>query len=344
MLEEAPSSEPDEEQDGKTQADALTVMNSPGCVVVSFGGVLGMGDKYFALPWETLKAGPGSDFIVDLDKDRLDNAPGFDKKNWPKMADSSWTTEVDRYYTTTKQGADRSWGGKASNLKDAEIKNAAGAKFGEVEDIIVDLDLGRATLVIVHTENDVEPEDAWIALPRSSVDVVPKDNVFTLNGSDATFARMPNFSKDKWPVMDRAYAIQVCRYFDRDSDAVDATAQPVDMACCHRSTKIVGSTCRAAANEDLGVVEDIVVNSATGRVMFVVLDTGVADKAFRAIPWSLCRFTKTGECVLTCDAATVRSAPAFSEGTWPDSDDARWHNKNLAYFGVEDEPAYARNR
>ena len=30
MLEEAPQNEPDEEQDGKTQADALTVVNSSG--------------------------------------------------------------------------------------------------------------------------------------------------------------------------------------------------------------------------------------------------------------------------------------------------------------------------
>ena len=312
-------------------------------VVVSFGGFLGMGDKYFAMPWETLKAGPGNDFTVDLDKDRLEKAPGFDKKNWPNMADASWTTEVDRYYTT-RTAPDRSWGGKAATLKNAEIRNATGAKLGMVEDIIVDLDRGRATLVIVHTEKSVEPKDSWIALPWSSLNVVAKDNVFGLNGSESTLAQAPNFGKDKWPVMDRAYTIQVYRYFGRDLDVDNTTVLPIDKACCCRSTRMVGSTCRTATNEELGIVKDVVLSSEHGRVMFLVLDTPAADGQFRAIPWSLCRFTKAGDCVITCDAATVKSAPTFKEDAWPDFDDAKWQEKILTHFGVKDEHIYSSSR
>ena len=123
-----------------------------------------------------------------------------------------------------------------------------------------------------------------------------------------------------------------------------ATGQPVNKACCCRSTKMVGAACRAAGNEDLGVVKDIVLNSANGRVMFLVVDTRNADAPYRAIPWSLSRFSKVGECVLTCDAATVRSAPAFNEDTWPDFDDAKWREKNLAHFGVKDEHIYSKSR
>ena len=52
--------------------------------VVSFGGFLGMGDKLFAVPWAALK--PTADrkaFTLDLPKERLQKAPGFDKSNWP---------------------------------------------------------------------------------------------------------------------------------------------------------------------------------------------------------------------------------------------------------------------
>ena len=52
--------------------------------VVSFGGVLGMGDKLFAIPWDALRWNPDKKYyVLDLDKDTLKKAPGFDKKHWP---------------------------------------------------------------------------------------------------------------------------------------------------------------------------------------------------------------------------------------------------------------------
>src|SRR5512135_141884 len=51
--------------------------------VLSFGGFLGMGDKLFAIPWEALTLDEDNhQFILDIDKDKLENAPGFDKDNW----------------------------------------------------------------------------------------------------------------------------------------------------------------------------------------------------------------------------------------------------------------------
>ncbi len=67
--------------------------------VLSFGGFLGMGDKLFALPWESLTIGPDGDvFILNVPREKLDNAPGFDKDNWPDMADISWRDSVHTYY------------------------------------------------------------------------------------------------------------------------------------------------------------------------------------------------------------------------------------------------------
>lgn len=36
--------------------------------------------------------------ILDVDKERLKNAEGFDKNNWPNTADPAWRKEVDEYY------------------------------------------------------------------------------------------------------------------------------------------------------------------------------------------------------------------------------------------------------
>lgn len=67
--------------------------------VLSFGGILGLGDKLFALPWQALEVDQESEeIILDVDKQLLENAPGFDKDNWPQMADTAWLGEVYNYY------------------------------------------------------------------------------------------------------------------------------------------------------------------------------------------------------------------------------------------------------
>jgi sporulation protein YlmC with PRC-barrel domain len=67
--------------------------------VLSFGGALGMGNKLFAVPWSALTLDEDNkEFILDVNKSTLENAPGFDKDNWPDMADPSWSRQIHDYY------------------------------------------------------------------------------------------------------------------------------------------------------------------------------------------------------------------------------------------------------
>jgi sporulation protein YlmC with PRC-barrel domain len=69
--------------------------------VLSYGGVLGMGDKLFAVPWNALKLDTvNKRFMLDVDKERLKNAPGFDKDAWPSMSDRKWGGSLHEYYGT----------------------------------------------------------------------------------------------------------------------------------------------------------------------------------------------------------------------------------------------------
>jgi hypothetical protein len=71
-------------------------------VVLSFGGFLGIGDKLFAVPWSALRVDEGEhEFILDVDRKTLENAPGFDKDNWPDMADATFGTSVHQHYGRT---------------------------------------------------------------------------------------------------------------------------------------------------------------------------------------------------------------------------------------------------
>lgn len=72
-----------------------------GYAVLSFGGFLGLGEKLFAVPWNALKLDTENKrFVLDVEKDRLDGAPGFDKNHWPDMADPVWAKGIHDYYGT----------------------------------------------------------------------------------------------------------------------------------------------------------------------------------------------------------------------------------------------------
>ncbi len=69
--------------------------------VLSFGGFLGMGQKLFAVPWSALTLDPAHKrFLLNVKKDRLKDAPGFDKDHWPDMADKAWAQQIHTYYGT----------------------------------------------------------------------------------------------------------------------------------------------------------------------------------------------------------------------------------------------------
>lgn len=69
--------------------------------VVSFGGVMGMGNKLFAIPWSVLRWNNDKDnYILDMDKEALKKAPGFDKKRWPDSA-NKWEQQreqINQFY------------------------------------------------------------------------------------------------------------------------------------------------------------------------------------------------------------------------------------------------------
>lgn len=69
--------------------------------VLSFGGFLGIGDKFFAIPWDALTIDTQREEVIfDIDKETLADAPGFDKDDWPTTApeDDAWLVSVYEYY------------------------------------------------------------------------------------------------------------------------------------------------------------------------------------------------------------------------------------------------------
>ena len=66
--------------------------------VLSFGGLFGLGERYYPLPWDVLTYDTDQrGYVVDLDKQMLEGAPYYQKGNEPTY-DRAYEASVYGYY------------------------------------------------------------------------------------------------------------------------------------------------------------------------------------------------------------------------------------------------------
>ena len=71
--------------------------------VIEFGGFLGIGEKFFAIPFDRLEIDPEKKvFKFNIDKETLNKAPGFDKHHWPETNEhkTEYVTLSSNFWTT----------------------------------------------------------------------------------------------------------------------------------------------------------------------------------------------------------------------------------------------------
>lgn len=94
-------------------------------VALSVGGFLGIGDKLFAVPWRLMSLKFDEDktyFVVDVSKETLQRAEGFDQDHWPNVADPNWADSIERHYGlngSTHEGTFEKIDGSTLVMKDA---------------------------------------------------------------------------------------------------------------------------------------------------------------------------------------------------------------------------------
>jgi sporulation protein YlmC with PRC-barrel domain len=166
---------------GKIEDIVVHPGGMPSHAVLSFGGWLGMGDKLFAMPWsvlrnvapDTSKEGSERSLVLQVDKEKLKAAPGFDKKNWPSMASLDWAKESDAYYETDLKPQTKAvpaaaptsvitW--RVSQLKGTDVETPKGEDLGEIDAVAIDAN-GRVSFVALKIDASLFGKDTLVAVP-----------------------------------------------------------------------------------------------------------------------------------------------------------------------------------
>lgn len=104
---------------------------------------------------------------------------------------------------------------------------------------------------------------------------------------------------------------------------------------------IKGTTVRNAAGEKLGEVKEIMLDTETGKVAYVVLsvDTGFLnlDSKYFAIPWAALEFdtAQEGVVILNMDKERLKNSPGFDKDNWPTAPQTEFINEVHVYYGYD---------
>jgi sporulation protein YlmC with PRC-barrel domain len=111
------------------------------------------------------------------------------------------------------------------------------------------------------------------------------------------------------------------------------------MAAVLKASAIVGDDVKNLNGDDLGKIEDIVIDLQSGRVAYAVVSFGggfMRGGKFLAIPWaSLAVDQGDKKVILNVPKETLESAEGFDKDHWPDMSDAAFRTRTNGHYGVD---------
>jgi sporulation protein YlmC with PRC-barrel domain len=229
-----------------------------GYAVLSFGGFLGMGDKLFAIPWKAFQPRVHEHaFLLDVPKETLENAKGFDKDNWPL------TTHEDLSKTYTYYGYKPYWQAEvteqtrempeevgpekttrtektsrrevpdflsASTIKKDKVVNRAGNDVGKIDELMIDLQDGRVAYVVVSRSGLLGMGSKLIAVPWQAFQIKTHEHKFLLDVPKNILDKEKGFDKGRWPLNREDLSGTYANYGYRPYWEAAATAAAVQSA------------------------------------------------------------------------------------------------------------------
>jgi hyperosmotically inducible periplasmic protein len=216
-------------------------------VVIGSGGVLGLGEKYRAVPPAQLTCDPATKTLqLNGDASRFNEAPSFKLSDWDANSGRANVVEVYKYYNikpyfTSSEEPVHDLKAKAvelgnvqraEKLKGMEVQNLQGDRIGKLANLMVDLRAGRVAEVIVASGGFLGLGDEYSVVPPQSFRVGNNEDALVLDTSKETLANAPHFKADEWGnatnvdqvgLVYRSYNVEP--YFN--AGAADNTAQNV---------------------------------------------------------------------------------------------------------------------
>ncbi len=289
--------------------------------VLQFGGFLGFGEKQFAIPFQALSEDAArQNLILNVKKEKLEAARGFEKNKWPDMGNEEWARDTHKHY-----GYDNYWekqNRKTRDKSDGTRTEDTRTEGTRTEDVKSD-DTTRDQRDLREREQREQREQRE-SLPRP-------------NSTDPTQTPQPDGSEAKViqaPSQTTTSRTDTTRSTDQDNDTYRPQLDRQHF-WSNRVSQMFGKPVVNNAGESLGKVSDLMVDMKHGRIVYAILTDGGTlgiSENLTAVPASALKVDAAKEQYTLNASEDELKAQSFKESAWPNMSDIHWGRSNHEAF------------
>jgi sporulation protein YlmC with PRC-barrel domain len=177
-----------------------------------------------------------------------------------------------------------------------------------------------------------------LAVPWKALGMTRDKSTVTLDVPKEALQKAPTFRREHWPeTVDPDWLTGVYNYYGYPPypGLTEITVQHRRVA---RVTTLLGLNVRNRQRENLGEIEDFMIDVREGYVAYVLLGTGgiwgVGERV-RAVPWTAMRIEPVERVVvLDVDKEKLHNAPPLEAGVWEETASRKWLAGVYTYYGA----------
>ncbi len=216
----------------------------------------------------------------------------------------------------------------ASDLMNANVWNRNGKELGDIDDIAIDPDSDCVVYACLAHGGFLGINQKHFAVPSDELTFGRDGEVF-IDLAAEELKNRKGFDSSQWP---KQADPQWMNSSDQ-SGRKENTNKPTQIA---KASEILGHNVTDQAGKDVGSVDDLVIDSARGKVAYVIvaLNDGLFEQNYVAVPTAAVKHAD-GKCILNVEKTKFESMPKFSSSGYPNWNSVNWNQRAHDEFNVE---------
>ncbi|MEZ4730079.1 MAG: PRC-barrel domain-containing protein [Caldilineaceae bacterium] len=228
---------------------------------------------------------------------------------------------------------------RASDLLDNDVYNFTQENVGELNDLIVHLPDGRILFATLESGGFLGLGEETYPFPLSAFRYMPNEDALALNVAESQLTDAAGFDDD-WPDLNNAdYTTDLEQFWGGLGEEIIPTNIVTGVGSLTgtvaRASNLIGSSIFNADGENLGDINDMLIDLGNGNVRYVVISIGEflgLGGELHAIPMNAFTVDTTGAfddtaaaaLILNVDQSVLEQAPTFDPNAYPETTDTDW--------------------